>query len=57
MRHPHTLRSHESLTDDDLTPRGGGPRGGRGPGRGPRGGRPGPGGAVSYTHLTLPTKA
>ena len=42
MRHPHTSHSHESLTDDDLTPRG--PRGGRGPGRGPRGGRPGPGG-------------
>ena len=41
MRHPHTFPSHESLTDDDLTP--GGPRGGR-PGRGPRGGRPGPGG-------------
>ena len=35
---------HESLTDDDLAPRGGGPRGGRGAGRGPRGGRPGPGG-------------
>ena len=44
MRHPHTPHHHESLTDDDLTPRGGGPRGGRGPGRGPRGGRPGPGG-------------
>ena len=43
MRNPHTPH-HESLTDDDLTPRGGGPRGGRGPGRGPRGGRPGPGG-------------
>ena len=43
MRHPHTPHHHESLTDDDLTPRGGGPRGGR-PGRGPRGGRPGPGG-------------
>ena len=42
MRHPHTSHSPESLTDDDLTPRG--PRGGRGPGRGPRGGRPGPGG-------------
>src|SRR6478609_3516215 len=42
MRHPHTSHSHESLTDDDLTPRG--PRGVRGPGRGPRGGRPGPGG-------------
>ena len=44
MRHPHTPHHHESLTDDDLTPRGGGPRGGRGLGRGPRGGRPGPGG-------------
>jgi hypothetical protein len=44
MRHPHTPHHHESPTDDDLTPRGGGPRGGRGPGRGPRGGRPGPGG-------------
>ena len=42
MRHPHASHPHESLTDDDLTPRG--PRGGRGPGRGPRGGRPGPGG-------------
>src|SRR6478735_3445056 len=42
MRHPHTSHSPESLTGDDLTPRG--PRGGRGPGRGPRGGRPGPGG-------------
>ena len=44
MRHPHTPHHHESLTDDDLAPRGGGPRSGRGPGRGPRGGRPGPGG-------------
>ena len=44
MRHLQPPHHHESLTDDDLTPRGGGPRGGRGPGRGPRGGRPGPGG-------------
>jgi len=43
MRNPHTPH-HESLLDDDLTSRGGRPRGGRGPGRGPRGGRPGPGG-------------
>jgi len=44
MRHPHTSHSSDSLTDDELMPRSGGPRGGRGPGRGPRGGRPGPGG-------------
>ena len=44
MRHPHTPRSPEFLPDDDLSPRGGGPRGGRGPGRGPHRGRPGPGG-------------
>ncbi len=44
MRHPHAPHHHDSPTDDDLTPRGGGSRGGRGPGRGPRGGRPGPGG-------------
>ncbi len=44
MRHPHVPHTHDSISDDDLTPRGGGPRRGRGPGRGPRGGRPGPGG-------------
>jgi hypothetical protein len=44
MRHPHAPHTHDSISNDDLTPRGGGPRGGRGPGRGPRGGRPGPGG-------------
>ena len=41
MRNLHTSH-HESLLDDDLTSRGGGPRSGHG--RGPRGGRPGPGG-------------
>jgi hypothetical protein len=44
MRHPHAPRSPEFRSDDDLTSRGGGPRGGRGPGRGPHRGRPGPGG-------------
>ena len=44
MRQPHTPQSHDSLPDDELTPRGRGPRTGRGPDRGPRGGRPGPGG-------------
>ena len=43
MRHPHE-HIHDSIGDDDITPRGGEPRGGRGPGRGPHGGRPGPGG-------------
>src|SRR3954453_19141430 len=43
MRHPPSSTS-DSLPDDDLTSRGRGPRGGRGPGRGPRGGGPGPGG-------------
>ena len=43
MRHPHSHRPPEFLTDDP-SPRGGGPRGARGLGRGPRGGRPGPGG-------------